>query len=244
MTSVEKRGVLYIVFDDVELLKECVHSASTLRKYSPGIPSQLITNLSPALFKSSVFDSVDLVTDTIHPLKAKVKYLFHTNFETTLFLDADTEIRSDISELFSDLGKYDLGITYDNECDWESEPVKFIRQKSNDINTGMILYRNTPAVMSLLHEWLQLLLPQEEAIMRPGTFGDQWYFNKHILKKAISGETVQTKILSNEIYNVRPWCWSHLKREKKFRKAKILHAHHLHHGFFTKLKRKLKSLTG
>src|SRR6478736_313852 len=91
-------GVLYIVFDDAEMLKECIHSAKSLRKFSPGIPTHLITNLPPKLFKVSTFESVDLVSDSTHPLKAKVKYLSHTRFNTTLFLDADTEIRSDITE--------------------------------------------------------------------------------------------------------------------------------------------------
>jgi hypothetical protein len=242
MNTDNQIGVLYIVFDDAEMLEECVFSASSLSKHSPGIPARLITNLSPALIRSGVFDQVDYVSDSTHPLKAKVKYLSQTRFERTLFLDADTQIKADIRELFDSLRDHDIAVTRDNHCDWESKPVTFIRQESDDINTGMILYRKSDAVMALFDEWLRLIMPQNETVMRPGVFRDQWYFNRFLKGKVLSGDTLKTKLLSNEVYNVRPWCWKHLKRQKKFGRVKILHAHHLHHGFFTKLKRKLRSL--
>ena len=58
--------------------------------------------------------------------------------------------------------------------------------------------------------------------------------------KLLNDPKIKSFLLSNKIYNVRPWCWDKLISEKEFGNVKILHAHHLNNGFLTKLKRKLK----
>jgi hypothetical protein len=237
-----QNGVLYILFDDKEMLKECLHSVRSLKKNSPGTHSQLITNIPLSRSQKSLFTFVDQVSDPIHPLKAKVKYLLKSRFQNTLFIDADTEIKGDLEEIFALSPQFDFAMTYDNLCDWDTDSVKFLAQESGDINTGLLFYRSIPAVTGLFEEWLEKIMPQDEVIMRPGTYGDQWYFNEFLRDRIKSGSLVKNKMLSNEVYNVRPWCWDKLKRENKFRHARILHAHHLHHGFFTKALRKIKAI--
>ncbi len=237
-----KRGVLYFVSGDTNIYDECIYSAQTFKKHNPDIPVQVIAEKDYAGFNNTCFDYVDVYEDQTFPLKAKVKYLSHSRFQHTLFLDADTRVNANVSELFEVAEEYDLALTYDNECDWNANPVQFLKQESTEFNTGFLLYNDSPKVKEYLKEWETLVMQQDESVMRPGNFCDQIYFNSYLKPKVLHDSDLKLKILPNNIYNVRPWCWKSLKEKGEFGNVKILHAHGLHLSFTAKVIRKIKSL--
>jgi hypothetical protein len=221
-----------------------VHSAVTLKRFSPDLPVQVITDKQQYFRRQNLFDFVDEASEPLHPLKAKIAYLRKSRFKRTLYLDADTELRADIRDLFSELDRANLCLTRDNNCDWTVTPFRFIDQESESINTGFLLYDSSNAVHSLLKIWFELLSQQDEQDMSPGHNCDQVYFNRYLRQELLSSNRIRTKILPNSIYNVRPWCWEHLKRQGVFHRVKILHAHHLHHSPVVKFARKIGDVLG
>lgn len=234
-----QQGVLYIVNNNSVILEECLHSLASLRKHSPGVQACLITNTELPYSVKKLFDHFILKNEEIHPLKAKVKWMMDSPFDTTLFLDADTEIRKDIRELFST--KETFAFAFDNLCDWNSQPPVFIAQESTDINTGLVLYKKNEESNSILQAWFKVVELEDESRMKPGYFCDQVHFNLSIFSQ-IKEKGISFKILDNKIYNVRPWCWNSLKSNGEWNAIRIAHAHHLNHGLFQKLKMKWKDI--
>jgi hypothetical protein len=232
------RGVLYIVTKEKSILNECIFSAGTLRKYSPDLSTCIITDLELSSRERRNFNSVVQVKDIIHPLKAKVKFLAASPFSQTLFIDADTKILDNLSPLFGELETSDFAFTFDNFCDWTKTPPLFLSQESKDINTGFLLFNKNAASQSIFEFWFDKIKHQDENAMRPGTNCDQVYFNNYVFQE-IKNRGINHKVLSNEIYNVRPWCWHSLKERGKWNEIKLLHAHHLDRNFISKLKAKL-----
>lgn len=235
-----ERGILYIVSGNPEIVDECVHSAASLKRHHPRLPVQVISDKPSVKFVSKYFDFVDIRPEAMHPLKAKVRYLLDTRFQTTAFLDADTEVRMPIGDLFAP--EFNLSITHDNLCDWNSSPVRFFEQESDQFNTGLLVYDSSAHIRALFSEWYDLVSKQDESEMRPGHNCDQVYLNRFFGKKLHEANDLRLRILPNDVYNVRPWCWPSLKEKGTFSKVKILHAHHLNHSFFKKAKRKFSSL--
>jgi hypothetical protein len=235
------KGVLYIISADNDIIDECVYSAASLKKHNPNLQVQVITNALSPKFDTRYFDFVDVHPEPYHPLKAKVRFLNESRFKTTLFLDADTEVRASIEHLFTDKN-FNLSFTYDNLCDWRANPVKFLAQQSNDINTGFLLYDSSAVLREHFSRWYQLVSTQDETDMRPGHNCDQVYFNRYLRQSLLEDTRIKVRILPNDIYNVRPWCWPQLKQNGKFQETKVLHAHHLHHTLLTKAGRKIRSI--
>ena len=88
------KGVLYIAFGKV-FVKECLFSIQSLKRYNPDIPIALFTDCE-------VNDSSIDILKIIKPkhLRSKVDFVSQSPFEKTLYLDSDTVIVHDISDMF------------------------------------------------------------------------------------------------------------------------------------------------
>ena len=65
------KGIIYIVVGDIKYLKQCIFSATSLKKHCPDIPITLFTdNLE---VKASCFDEVKTIAYDINAMKIKVK---------------------------------------------------------------------------------------------------------------------------------------------------------------------------
>jgi lipopolysaccharide biosynthesis glycosyltransferase len=101
-----------------------------------------------------------------HP-RSKVDCIFRSPFDETLYLDSDTRVVTDIRELFILLGQYDMALAHEAvrntpKCSWKREiPPSF-----PEFNSGVILYKNNPAVIGLLKAW-------QQAYHEAGFFQDQ-----------------------------------------------------------------------
>lgn len=148
------RGVVYIAFGD-RCLREADHSANSLALYCPELPRLLITDSKVA---QSCFDEV-WVRPMRH-IRAKIDYLAETPFQDTLYMDSDTEVRSNLREMFQILDRFDIALTHDfarrrnylalNIPEYESIPYAF-----PEMNGGLMLYRNNERVQRFLALWRQ-----------------------------------------------------------------------------------------
>lgn len=155
-TAKQERGVLYIATGK-RFIRAAIQSAATVRKHSPDLPIHLFANGHDWGFDfehdPEPFTSVGEIENPHY--RSKVDYSIHTPFERTLFLDVDTRLAADIRPIFDLLDRFDVALAH------APNRVKRLTQwriplppTFPQFNTGVFLYKTSPAVMSLLREWV------------------------------------------------------------------------------------------
>lgn len=230
------RGVIYIVVGKMRYLKECIFSAVSLKRHCPDIPITLFTDKND--IKEEYFDEIKVIINDINPFKNKVKYMYNSPYDYTLFLDSDTEVRQPIYEMFELLKENDLALAYSPHIDRSHFPARLLGEAEphpyNTYNTGVILYKKSEKIERVFAKWLEEVMLQDGATMRSGYKSDQYYFNKIVKEKYHLECGIKLTAFSNRIYNARhPRIW-HLHRNGEMDAVKILHDHDLHRSFLTR----------
>jgi hypothetical protein len=129
-----------------------VASARSLRAQEPDLPFDLFTD-APAAAPSGLFHRVHPIVDP-QP-RSKLLCMAETRFPRTLFLDADTQALGPLDDLFDLLDRFDLAMAHDVR-----RASRLIREGSvptpyafPQLNSGVVLYRRSPAVLAFLAEW-------------------------------------------------------------------------------------------
>ena len=87
--------------------------------------------------------------------RSKVDYSVHTPFDRTLYLDTDTRVLEDITPVFDLLDRFDLALAHASNRVTRLQTWRTTLPRSfPQFNAGVFLYKKTPAVMSLLDEWV------------------------------------------------------------------------------------------
>lgn len=145
----KKRGVLYIAFGE-KWRKETIKSIKSLKKVSPNIKVAVVTD--------SVWDDAPLPDEFIVReelenkggiTRSKTAYMRESPFEETLFLDTDTIVSEDISEIFGLLQYYDFGVYFRGPILREEKGLYFHPQ----CNSGVILFKMNQKVVELFDIW-------------------------------------------------------------------------------------------
>lgn len=144
------RGVIYVATGP-DYLSLAEASAASLRAVEPALAIDLFTD-RPEAATPGVFDAVHLVDDP-HP-RAKLDCLGRTRFHRTLFLDADTLVVNPLGDLFDVLERFDLALAHDvrraSELIREGGATPYAFPQ---LNSGVLLYRSSPAVRAFFAEW-------------------------------------------------------------------------------------------
>jgi len=142
-------GVIYVA-SGADYLDLACASAASLRQQAPELPVDIFTD---GAVPGGLFDRV-------HPLtrpgpRAKLTAMQETRFERTLFLDADTLVLGPPGDLFDVLERFDCALAHDMR-----RAAPLIREGSvatpyafPQLNSGVLLYRRSPAMLALLAEW-------------------------------------------------------------------------------------------
>lgn len=157
--TIAERGILYIA-TGVSFIDEAVLSAESVKAAWPSIPLALITDSPPA---KHCFDHI-ITVPAEQSSRDKPRYMALSPFERTLFLDADTYCCAEFSEIFDLLNRHELVAAYEDcrfteRLDLTSGAVSFVKAPNvpdalPELNTGVIAFRRTPAVLALLQQWL------------------------------------------------------------------------------------------
>ena len=155
MTSkVAERGFLYIAFGDA-FTKEALMSIKSLKKFNSE-PVALFTDQP----KLDNFEGLVDVYAQIQPrhIRAKVDFIDKTPFEKTVYLDSDTLIVRNISDMFDILDRFDVGLTND----YARKRTKYskivpeyaeIPYSFSEVNGGIMAYNSSLATQSFLSLW-------------------------------------------------------------------------------------------
>jgi len=132
-------------------LDEVMASLASLRTHMPDISVAVVT--LPELFRSNapVSDWIELPTGLAGPIVKSAARL--APYGEVLFLDSDTTVTSDLADIFSILGAFDLAAALElprEDCSTPGVPDAF-----PEFNTGVLAFRNDEAVGRLFSRWLE-----------------------------------------------------------------------------------------
>ncbi|NSW52383.1 MAG: hypothetical protein HPY85_07755 [Anaerolineae bacterium] len=168
------QGIVYVATGK-KYIDAAAKSAVSVRKHMSGIPIHLFADWRQQGFRFDEsphpFTTVGEIIDP-HP-RSKVDYLAQTPFDWTLYLDSDTALNADISEMFRLLERFDLAMAHAHRRNsavrqrtWRIElPYAFPQ-----FNSGVFLYRKTPDMLHFLESWgeafQQAGFPQDQITLR------------------------------------------------------------------------------
>ena len=146
------KGILYIAFGE-NFLKELTLSAESVKRFCPDLH---ITVFSDKPVISEFVDECRLIG--ARHLRPKVDYINHSPYDRTLFLDTDTIIDYDISDMFDILDNFDIALAHDlarKRKKYSDAIPEYgeIPYSFSELNTGVIAFKKGEKTESLFNRW-------------------------------------------------------------------------------------------
>lgn len=220
----DENGFLYVCTGE-SYARECLLSIKSLKKHNKYKIAVFSEEAHRNLFKNEVDYFFVIKKDIKRP---KVNYISQSPFTKSIYLDTDTFIDDDLSDLFTLLDKFDFAgvICHSRKRDKYSKLIneyKSIPYNFSEINSGVLAFKKNHRTSELFKNWQNFYykyIEQTEGWDQPS------------LRIALWITSLKQYILPVE-YNVRPE--SVLKKIKsmpsevlgsKHLKPKIYHAHY------------------
>lgn len=147
--SLHPRGFAYVA-TGARYVAEARVSAASLRATMPSVPIALITD-EPTEDPARVFTLI-LVRTPVRRQPIDKLLAWEAPFERCVFLDTDTHISGDLSDLFDLLDEFDLAAAPETlrglHYSLPGVPGAF-----SEFNTGVVAFRRTPAVAGFFRAW-------------------------------------------------------------------------------------------
>lgn len=152
-------GVFYVATGEKHRVMTC-RAIESLKKTNPAIAVSVFTD-KPEDFASvrNSLDAIHLFTEPAHNYRDKLWGFVRAPYERCVFLDSDTVVVGDISELFELLERFDFAAAHApgrsgariHDYEDKSIPSSFVQ-----FNTGVVCFRRTPAVLAAFEEWRRI----------------------------------------------------------------------------------------
>jgi hypothetical protein len=139
-------GILYVALGE-RYVEAAVESARSVRAVMPDVRITIATG-APAP------DGFDETIPLSEPdgYRAKILGMLASPFDRTLFLDVDTYVAADVSELFSLLDAFDIAAAHAPVR--ATLPLDGVPDSFPELNTGVLAFRRQGSVERLLLAWL------------------------------------------------------------------------------------------
>jgi hypothetical protein len=143
-------GVIYIATGK-KFIGEACNSAASLKSVMPNVP---LTIFCDEQLETAYFENVIRINAPRYGFLDKITHISLSPYDLTLFLDTDTYVYEDISDLFTLLEEFDIAATH--------APYRAVYQVPGvpdsfpELNTGVILFKKTPQIMRSFSEWQNL----------------------------------------------------------------------------------------
>lgn len=143
-------GFVYVATGERYVAEAC-RSAGSLRASMPGAAVALVTDSPPDQATAGLFNTVIVRTDVRRQPIDKL-LAWEAPFERCVFLDTDTHVCGDLSDLFRLLDNFDLAAAPETLRGWHytlpEVPAAF-----PEYNTGVIAFRRGPATGEFFQAW-------------------------------------------------------------------------------------------
>lgn len=212
LKTLMSNGVIYSAVGD-RYIREALQSVESLKKVSPELHTTIFTS---ERVNSKYFDNeIAIDSESLHPKLQKIAALMESPYDKTVFLDTDTYICDELSEVFVLLDRFDVALAH--------APIRNADKKDAcyeygvhipgcfpEMNTGVIAFRTNTATKRLFKNWFELANKQ---ILNQGKYlKDQFPF-----REALYLSDVRVATLTPE-YNFRTFLCGFAQG-----KIKILH---------------------
>jgi hypothetical protein len=176
-----ERGILYVATGQ-RFLAEAEISARSAKVVMPDVPIMLASDRDS---DCPDFDIQIKIENPEYSFMDKILALKETPFDKTIFLDTDTFVLADVTDLFNLLPRFDIAAAF--------EPARFLDRIGgiptcfSELNTGVILYKSADTVFEAIDEWHRLYAEEIEGMKTIGkkAWHDQYSFTRVIFEKNI-----------------------------------------------------------
>lgn len=141
----ETRGVVYIASGE-KYIEEAKTSVKSLKKHNPELEATLYTNDS---INPKEFDQIKQIERPVASMSDSLINPEMMPYDKNLFLDSDTYVNKNISELFSVLDKFDILFCHNPG----GKRIKHLPKCFRKYNTGVIAYKNNQEIEKLFKKW-------------------------------------------------------------------------------------------
>lgn len=155
ITPSQNIGIIYVATGK-KYIQMAIRSARSVRKHHPKINIHLFGDWKEQGFNFDIscapFTSVEGVEDPNY--RSKVDYMGRSPYDRTLYLDTDTRVVKDISNLFDILERFDIALAHAPErvrrlMNWRIE----IPESFPQFNSGVVLFKRSEDTSKLLQDW-------------------------------------------------------------------------------------------
>lgn len=161
-------GYVYVASLSKAYYKAAIRSADSLKDFYPDAKITLFTH--PEFIEDGdrkLFENVH--TDIPYHNRAKMYGISKTPYKNTLYLDADTEIRSEkIKDVFDILGKNDIMFT--KIIPHVSKVTRIDDENKLEYHGGIVLYNNKKLTIQLMERWFELYKYQSDVVWKDSLF--------------------------------------------------------------------------
>lgn len=153
-------GIIYIAIGK-KYIEETLVSVVSLKNNTPNLPITIFcgedipyTHHDNVTFKKipSYYKDKSMSELPYNQL-VKLLYMSESPYEYTLFLDTDTYICDDISEMFLLLNKFDMGVAL---APGQTYPIEGVPDCFAELNTGVVLFKKSPQMRDFFLKWLTI----------------------------------------------------------------------------------------
>lgn len=142
-------GVIYIATGS-RCVAEALRSVQSFKAHNPRIPATLFTDLTK---RPAEFDQIFAIENPTYSSFDKVANILRTPYDKTLFLDSDTYIAADLTDVFTLLDNYDFAGAIEISRGYWYRHLTDLPDSFPEINSGVLAFRRSSAVDRLLADW-------------------------------------------------------------------------------------------
>jgi hypothetical protein len=144
------KGVVYIATGQ-KFIDEACNSAASLKSVMPNMPSTIFCDEQSV---SAHFENVIPINAARFGFIDKIINMSSSPYDYTLFLDTDTYVCEDLTDLFAVLEMFDIAVAH--------APYRAVYQVAGvpdsfpEFNAGVVLFKKSPKIMTMFSEWRNL----------------------------------------------------------------------------------------
>ncbi len=140
-------GILYIATGE-EYRQEAVLSAKSVKNAMPSIQIGIITDSDP---QDAVFDDIIIIESPQYDFTDQISYLSDSPYDRTVYLDTDIYVTEDISDLFTLINEFDIGLAHaQGGTSWQ---VDSLPSSFPEYNSGVVVYE-TDIIDKFCDKWM------------------------------------------------------------------------------------------
>ncbi|MCU0485277.1 MAG: hypothetical protein MUC85_04115 [Anaerolineales bacterium] len=168
------KGILYMILGE-KPVAELRRSVQSVRLKMPGTPITVIADQRLSNILNLEADQINFIEMPEQwDWKIKVEAICRTPYDRTIFLDADTLVCDDISELFTLLDRFDICACLEPSKSWGYE-LEGLLDTFPQLNSGVIAFKKSVQSENFFQRWLEThaKLDQKKAHKPKIEFSDQ-----------------------------------------------------------------------